>query len=184
MKLLKVQFKPNEIALMSAVVVTMMVLFSFYWKTSGMAVGLNALKAKSEVSKRSLAENQALIDKLTKRVPASDGVSAEYLDQYVLLNDRISSVIAGIVNSTKGRSFTLSKLLQEEQSIEGGYKKILYSLDAEASFIDIGKFLEKLEDAALLTEVKAVEINRIDDEMKRCKAHIRLYSYVRVDEKI
>ena len=101
------------------------------------------------------------------------------MDQYVLFNDRFSSVISSIVNSSKSKAFTLTKLSLEDQSTENGYKKMLYSLDAEASFIEIGKFLEKLEDAPLLTEVSSVEINRIDNEMKRCQAHIKLFSYVR-----
>jgi len=179
MRLLKVRLKTNEIVLMSLIVVTFFALFHFFWKSSTKVITLNNLRAKSEISKAALLENKNQIEKLSKRDPASEGLNADYMDKYLSFNDKFSSVITGIVNSSKGRGFSLTKLSLEDQSIENGYKKILYSIDAEATFIDIGKFLEKLEDAPLLTEVTSIEINRIDVEMKRCQAQIKLYSYVR-----
>lgn len=179
--LLKIKLKNNEVIMLCLVILTLFAAFNILWKKSGSANALNEIRAKADASKKVLADNQALYDKLSKRSPASEGFSADYMSQYAMLNDRFSSVITGIVNSSKSKKFTLSRLSLENQSAENGYKKMLYSLDAEASFIEIGKFLEKLEDAPLLTEVSSVEINRIDNEMKRCKAHIKLYSYVRAE---
>ena len=179
MNLSKIQLKKNELVLMSIVVLVLFALFHFSWKNSNKMLTLNAVRASSMTAKSKLIENQSLYEKLIKREPASQGFSADYMDQYILANDHFSSAITGIVNSSKSKAFTLIKLSLEDQSSDSGYKKMLYSLDAEASFIEIGKFLEKLEDAPLLTEVTSIEINRIDTEMKRCQAHIKLYSYVR-----
>ena len=156
-------------------------LFNFIWSKSSMALNLINLGAKSEVSRKQLADNQLLYNKLSQRGPASQNLKNDYMDQYVLMNDRFSSVISGIVNSSKAKTFSLLKISLDEQTKESGYKKLLYTLEIESSFIEIGKFLEKLEDAPLLTEVNAVEIKRIDTEMKRCQAQIKLYSYVRVE---
>ena len=179
MKLFSVKLKESELFLLCAVMLSLFFLFNFYWKNSSAVTLLSQTEAKNIAAKTQLSENQVLLDKLNKRGPSSDAIQNEYLDQYVLVNDRFSSIITKIVSSSNGHGFTLSKLSLDDQSTESGYKKMLYSLDAEASFIDIGRFLEQLEDAPLLTEVNSVEINRIDNEMKRCRARIKLYSYVR-----
>ena len=181
MRKIRVKFKKNEVALLSLILITFFVLLSFFSKKFDVLTTLNELHSKREVTKKKLAENQALYEKLVQRERSTDGLHSESMDQYLLNNDRLSSVITGIVNSSKGKSFTLTKLSLDEQSTENGYKKILYSIEAEASFLDIGKFLERLEDAPLLTEVNSVEINRIDEEMERCQTHIKLYSYVRIE---
>ena len=181
MQFMKIRLKKNETILISLILVILMALFGFLWKKSSFVTALNELQLKTDAAKTQVLESRALYEKLSKREPAGVGATKEFLDQYVLLNDHFSSVITGIVNSSKGKEFTLTKLSLDDQSSEAGYKKMLYSIDAEASFIDIGKFLEKLEDAPLLTEVSSVEINRIDTEMKRCRAHIKLYSYVRAE---
>jgi hypothetical protein len=181
MKLLKIKLKPNEVAVICLIILCLFVVFNMFWKNSPMNTGLKNVQSRIEASKKKLAEDQALFDKLSKISSPTDSANSADLDQYVLLNDRFSSVISGIVRNSKTKSFALTKLVMEDESLESGYKKVLYSLDAEASFIEIGKFLEKLEDASLLTEVSSVEINRIDEEMKRCLAHIRLYSYVRAE---
>jgi len=177
----KIRLKSNEAALLSLIIVVFLVLFTIMWDRSGTMASLTVSRNQVAASKAKLDENKALYDKLTKRSPSSEGLNTDYLDQYLKLNDHFSSVITGIVNSSKGNSFALNKISLESQAVENGYKQMLYSLDAEASFIAIGKFLERLEDAPLLTEVSSIEISRIDNEMKRCQAHIKLFSYVRAE---
>ncbi len=181
MRFLKTQLKPSEIALISIILMMLLFIFNFTWKTSSMIRSLNALQVQVETSRTKLTENKILYTRLISRTPSSEDVKKDFMDQYVLVNDRFSSVITGIVNSSKNKNFSLQKISLDEQTKESGYKKLLYSLDIESSFIEIGKFLEKLEDAPLLTEVTSVEIKRIDNEMKRCLAQIRLYSYVRIE---
>ena len=184
MRLSKISLNLKEALLMSLIILIFFAIGNILLKKTGAAAALTDFRAKSEIAKNKLAESQAFLDKLSKRDPSADGVNADYLDQYLRLNDRFSSVITGIVSSSKGGGFMLTRVSLEGEITENGYKRMLYSMDAEASFISIGKFLEKLEDAPLLTEVSSVEINRIENEMKRCKAHIKLYSYVRADGKI
>lgn len=179
MKLTQIKISKNESIMISLTLVTFIFLFGILWKSSSMNANLESIRAKAIISKQKLADNEALIAKLNQRTPASLAGNSEILDRYVLANDHFSSVITGIVSNAKGDAFKLSKLTLEEQATDNGYKKMLYALDAEASFVEIGKFLENLEDAPLLTEVQSIVINRIDNEMKRCQAHIKLYSYVR-----
>lgn len=180
-RLFSIQLKQSEVAMLCVVIVSFFGLFHLLWMKSGASVSALTLNAQLEKSKQTLAENKTFLEKLSNRSPASVGAGVDEMDKYVLTNDRLSSVINGIVASSRSEALALTKLSLEDQSLESGYKKMLYSVDAEASFIDIGKFLEKLEDAPLLTEIKSININRIDNEMKRCQAHIRLYSYVRVE---
>jgi hypothetical protein len=136
---------------------------------------------------RSIAETQKKLEmdqltyvQLMKRAPASVEVTSasQLLDEYLKFNGHFSSVVNGIVLSSKNTSFSLTKISSEKQVKATGYTQTLYSIEAEAPFIAIGKFLEKMEDSPLLTEVDSIEISRIGNEMKRCKAKIKLFSYV------
>jgi hypothetical protein len=86
--------------------------------------------------------------------------------------------VMGIVSGSQQGAFSISKILAEKSKKTGAYTQTLYELETESSFLAIGKFLESLEDSPLLTEVESVEISRIEQEMKRCTAKIRLYGYV------
>ncbi len=127
-----------------------------------------------------MVKDQLAYDQLQKRAPASveANLASQLLEQYLKFNGRFSSVVNGIVLSSNGNAFALNKILSESQVQAVGYTQTLYSIEAEASFIAIGKFLEKMEDSPLLTEVDSIEISRIGNEMKRCKAKIKLFSYV------
>lgn len=184
MRLLNIQLKKNEIVMLSVTILCLFFLFYVTWEKIGPAGAMIDLEQRSAVAKRKLADNKALFEKLNNRAPASVGFSSEYMDRYVLNNDRFSGAINGIVTSSKAKDFVLKKIQLEEQSVENGYKKLLYILQADATFIEVGKFLEKIEEAPLLTEVNSVEITRDENEMRRCHAEIKLYSYVRPDEKL
>jgi hypothetical protein len=71
------------------------------------------------------------------------------------------------------RSLTLDK---EEQFSE--YNKVQFTLDVEAPFLNVGQFLEKLEESLLLTELVDIDATRIDPELKRCSVKLSLNSYV------
>jgi hypothetical protein len=84
----------------------------------------------------------------------------------------------GIFSGSKENDFTVQKITSMQSTKFGGYTQTLYALEADSSFIAIGKFLENLEDSPLLTEIESIDIARIENEMKQCKASIRLYGYV------
>ena len=128
----------------------------------------------------SILDNKNKLAALSTRVPASEELKATHqlLDKYLKSNDRFSSVVTNLVASSKEESFLLTKVVSENQTKMSGYTQTLYHLEAETSFISIGKFLERLEESPLLTEVQSIDIVRLEDEMERCKASIKLFSYV------
>jgi hypothetical protein len=113
-------------------------------------------------------------------VPASLELktSNELLDKYMKSNDRFSNVISTVISNSNNLSFVVNKIATESQAQLMGYAQTLYSIQASASFISIGKFLESLEDSPLLTEVQSIDIERTGNELKMCKANIKLFSYV------
>ncbi len=184
MKLREGRFKLRETLLLSLGILAVGFGFQRFWvvpKTKS----LDELGKQVDSARKQLDETRAMIAKVGSRAPASttpvvadDHVARGLLDRYLESNDRFSKVVMGIVSGSKEGSFTISKILAEKSQKMGAYTQTLYELETESSFLSIGKFLESLEDSPLLTEVESVEISRIEQEMKRCTAKIRLYGYV------
>ncbi len=184
MSLKDAQLKNSKTILSVTLSLALVYCFQHYWVVPK-KLKLTEVRERVVSSRTKIAEDQLALEKLISRMPAAEEMRASQhlLDQYFKSNKQFSSVITSIVDNSKSDSFTLNRISSERQSKVSGYSQTLYNLEAEASFISIGRFLEKLEDSSLLTEVESVEITRLADEMKRCKANIKLFSYVAAGDK-
>jgi hypothetical protein len=63
------------------------------------------------------------------------------------------------------------------QTFSGGFTQVAYDIELESNFLAVGRFLQRLEDSPLLTELHSIEIERAPSEMKRVRTNIKLYSY-------
>ncbi len=175
----KIRLSKRESYLTSAFIVGVLFLFQHFW-ASPKSLELKKLEVEVVTARNTLAKEQLEFKKLATRAPASQSVTASQrlLEKYLKSNELFSSVVTGLVENSKNEAFIINKITSDSESTFSGYTQTLYKVEVEAPFIAIGKFLEKLEDSALLTEVDSIEISRITEEMKRCKASIKLYSYV------
>ncbi len=180
----RIQLSKNESISISVLMLLLFASYLHFWQAPRSAQ-LKSIQEKIAISKADIAKNQALIKSISNRSPASDELSASrnLMEQYLKSNEKFSSVVTSIVSGSKNSSFSLTKISAENQTKINGYAQTLYNLEAEASFISIGKFLERLEDSPLLTEVQSIEIQRLEDEMQRCKVNIKLFGYVMGGEK-
>lgn len=173
------RLKFSESVLLSLVIVGGAFLFQRFWVLPN-SQRLVELQEKAKVSQAKIEEMKTQLNTVKVKAPATEEVKTaqSLLDRYISTNEKFSSMIMGIFTGSKEREFTISKIIAEKSEQVGLYTQTLYQIDAESSFIAIGKFLEGLEDSALLTEVESINITKIEDEMKRCKASIRLFGYV------
>jgi hypothetical protein len=175
----KVKLKLSESLLISAFSLVLMFAFDRYWQKPH-SKELQDIQSKVATTRKNIEETRKVLDGLKNRTPASqDNHTTQTLfDRYLTSNERFSSVIMGIFSGSKENDFTVQKITSMQSTKFGGYTQTLYALEADSSFIAIGKFLENLEDSPLLTEIESIDIARIENEMKQCKASIRLYGYV------
>jgi hypothetical protein len=173
------RLKLSESILLSLVIVGGGVLFQRFWVLPN-SQRLVELQEKAKATQAKIDELKTQLGTIKVKAPATEEVKTaqSLLDRYISTNDRFSSVIMGIFSGSKEREFNISKIIAEKSEKVGVYTQTLYQIDAESSFIAIGKFLEGLEDSALLTEVDSINITKIEEEMKRCRASIRLFGYV------
>ena len=175
----KFTLKKSETILLSLFALASFYLFQTYYMKPKKEV-LNGMKSEVSALQIKNDQNQVLLSTLQNRVPASLELktSNELLDKYMKSNDRFSNVISTVISNSNNLSFVVNKIATESQAQLMGYAQTLYSIQASASFISIGKFLESLEDSPLLTEVQSIDIERTGNELKMCKANIKLFSYV------
>ncbi len=144
------------------------------------------LKAKVATVSTELEKNRKLEANLKGKAPTYVEIqtSNDLLERYLKSNEKFSSIVDGIISNSNGREFLLSKMLAESQEKVNGYIQTLYKIEAEATFLSIGKFLEKLEDSSLLSEVQSVEIKRSANELRVCNVKINLLSYSSAELKL
>jgi hypothetical protein len=173
------RLKLSESVLLSLVILGGAFLFQRFWVLPN-SQRLVELQQKTKATQARIDEMRTQLTTVKVKAPATEEVKTaqSLLDRYISTNEKFSSVVMGIFTGSKERDFTISKIIAEKTEKVGIYTQTLYQIDAESSFIAIGKFLEGLEDSALLTEVESINITKIEEEMKRCKASIRLYGYV------
>ena len=177
----KLKMKMSESILISLFSVMSMFAFDRFWQKPH-SKELKELQAKVVDAKRKIDDTQKLLDGLKNRAPAAatadHHTASSLFDRYLTSNERFSNVIMGIFSGSKENEFSVQRISALQSTRFEGYTQTLYSLDAESNFIAIGKFLENLEDSPLLTEIESIDISRIDNELKQCRASIRLYGYV------
>jgi|688.fasta_scaffold1024352_1 hypothetical protein len=173
------RLKLSESILLSFVIIGGALLFQRFWVIPN-SQRLVEMQEKTKVIRAKIEELKTQLNTVAVKIPVNEEVKTaqSLLDRYISTNDKFSSVIMGIFSGSKEREFNISKIIAERSEKVGVYTQTLYQIEAESSFIAIGKFLEGLEDSALLTEVESINISKIEDEMKRCKASIRLFGYV------
>jgi hypothetical protein len=175
----KMKLKLSESILICLFSLMSMFAFDRFWQKPH-SKELKELQVKVVDAKKKIDETQKQLDGLKNRSPASADhhTTLSLFDRYLTTNDRFSSVLLGIFSGSKENDFSVQKISALQSNRFEGYTQTLYALEAESNFIAIGKFLENLEDSPLLTEVESIDISRIENELKQCKASIRLYGYV------
>jgi hypothetical protein len=176
----KQKLKSHEIAFLSSMALALFFVYNHYWKTSH-AMKLAALNNELARVNEEALNDQKLLDKLlsTNRNPADLALqtSKDLLDKYAKSNDHFSKVMMQLSDKA-GTPFSLTRFATENQTKVGPYTKTSISLEAQATFLTIGRFLETLDDSPLLTEVESIEIKRVSTDLKLCNAKIRIFSYV------
>lgn len=165
--------------MLTLIILCMLFLFErFFHKPRSLKVAEVAQEIRAEQEK--LQASQNLLSQLAARKPSAidSKASQDLLEKYVKSNDRFSKVVSSIASENEANPYQLNRISAEKQTQIAGYSQTLYNVELEATFISVGKFLERLEDSPLLTEVDSIEITRLNSEMKRCKTKIRLFSYV------
>lgn len=117
---------------------------------------------------------------LTKRKPASVETgtdSSEVMKNLDGKNQQFSNIISSLAKGDGQSPFLLSRISVDKATDSKSYLKTSFSVDVEASFMAIGRFLEGLEESTLLMEVDSVSITRMSNELKKCTAKVKFSSY-------
>lgn len=99
------------------------------------------------------------------------------LDQAGAASAKVSSFIRELASQESESRFRINRLGTEETQAVKDYSRTPVTLDVEATFPAIGRFLEALEDAPFLAEVDSLEVYRVENDLRLCAAKIRIYSY-------
>lgn len=141
-----------------------------------------------ESSSRDLKTMMAAIQQ--KRSLASapvDAAESDALPQYLTNSASLSNLIRQLTNEDPAHKYNVKSIVGRPAAIEKGaeskpYELISYEVKLETSFLSVGHFIERLEESKFVLDVVSVEVQRIESDLKRCTATIRLNSYVPISK--
>lgn len=133
-----------------------------------MATAQEAIKRKNEIISDLHKESVA-----TLNARGSDQVYLNYLQQ----NQYLSNLLDNLGANTPEHQIQLKSIDVQSHDKANGMNRSRFKLQIESSFVSLGQFLEKLAEKPLLLEVKSVELDRIDGDLKRCQATIEVDGY-------
>jgi len=178
MALGKFKLNRNETILICVAIGAGLFAFQRYWKVPHSREN-QRLQTEIANIKTEIETNQQILAKFSVgRQPAAAAPKGqtELFAKLSKDNDNFSKVIKQLTLK-ENTPFIMSLIATEPPVRVANYTKTLISVEAEASFLSIGKFLENLENSSLLTEVESIEISRLTNDMKLCDAKIKLLSY-------
>jgi Tfp pilus assembly protein PilO len=174
----KTKMSPLSMVLMTLIISLFFVLFNRHFKKP-MQDKLYAQKQQLETMYNEVQKKRATLAQLANSrkttVVDSRGLR-QLIDRYTEANAHLSKVIQHLSHSEEN-AFYLGSITTDKPSQLGPYTRTPLQLDAEATFVSIGQFLERLEDSPLLTELESFEINRKTTDLKLCSVKLKLASY-------
>lgn len=180
----KIKLSNREVALVSAVLIA----FPFAYRQTVLRQQKASLQVLNEqinqfqneiaTKERIKADFEAAQGKIESSNDKNLHISAEMLKEYSEANRKFASVIQSI-SDEDGRDFLkVNKIETKETVTEGSLVRTKIALALDSPFVELGKFLEKIETSKMLASVASVKISRISDELKRCSATVEMNAYV------
>jgi hypothetical protein len=137
------------------------------------------LQQQLVVTREDLARERLLwTQENAARAPSSTAAGDE-AQKLISQNAQFAFLIRDLIEQSAISGFQIQRL--ETVSIESGgdYDKILYSMDVEASYRSLGRFIEQLETSKMMIEIKSIEITRrAEDDLRGTVGRLKIYNYV------
>lgn len=77
----------------------------------------------------------------------------------------------------KRDDLTVRRIASEKQEITSDFEKTTLQMEIDTPFNSLGKLLEEIEGSKLLTRVEKIQIMRIENELRLCRARIILNTF-------
>lgn len=150
--------------------------FTYWYSVKQKAVV--EIERKISLIQNEINQNKAIVDGLQKRIIASTdpGQVSSPIKEYMSASRRIAQVVEKLIAEDpvlSTRSISIEKVEQADE-----HKLISFSLELVGSFPAMGAFVERLESSKVLTEIRSIDISRIESDLEKCVAKISLNSRI------
>lgn len=141
---------------------------------------ITAAKARIATLESDMAgENAKLTQAMATRQPASSNVVPEgEMRKIIAENATLTSLIRTLAEKSSGDGLHLRRIESTKIEAQEGYQKANYSIDVEAPYLVIGRFIQQIEESGLLVEVESLKISRNGDDLRMVIANVSLNNYV------
>lgn len=163
------------------VIVTSLVIFVGFFQYWYFPQNLKVkeMKTKLQTVMNSNLAQDALLKSMQIRQPASVentsllGPVSDYLES----SQSLSQFIHALSEDPEKNHLKIHRITVDNPITIEGLNQNKIKVEVETSFLNLGRFLEKLEQSKLLVDIASVEVLRLTDDLRNCVARIDLYSY-------
>lgn len=136
-------------------------------------------QAAVATTQQALQTSQAtLVELELKAAVAQKSLNAnDEVKRYLESNKYMSNLLRKLGADEEDNGLFLKDITIENNNKENNFYRSAMKVQVESTFVALGNFLGKLSDSETLIDVKSVELNRIDSDLKRCTATIQLQGY-------
>ncbi len=78
---------------------------------------------------------------------------------------------------TNREDLTVRKVASEKQEFSNDYEKTTLQMEIDTPFNSLGRLLEEIEESKILARVEKIQIMRIENELRLCRARVLLNTY-------
>jgi hypothetical protein len=177
--LLRRPLNQREKILLSLIIATGAILINRSLATKWRLQAQELDRQVSELSAQKEKDRIDYEDRVSRSVASTQILrSGEMISKIEESNDYFSTFISKLAHQDGVGSFRILRLATETPVQSPEYTRTGITLTVESSFPAVGKFLESLENSPTLAEIDSMEIARIDGDLKKCSAKIKLSNYV------
>lgn len=123
-----------------------------------------------------LARSQSMLAEVSAKKPES--LRNSPLWAFRKENSGLGNLMRKVSSESEAkRDFSVRKITAASAEKLPEYDKTKFEIEVEGPFHAIGNFLEELESSHFLTRVESVQVFRIEDELRLCRARILVNSF-------
>lgn len=154
----------------------------FHYWYNGKQKSILEFEKKIALIQNEINQNKAVVDGLQKRIIASTvpGDATSPIKEYMSASKRLAQVMEKLISEDPKlmtRSIAVDKVEQQEE-----HKQVEINLELEGPFPAMGAFVERLESSKLLTEIKTIDISRVDSDLEKCVAKLAIVSRIYAED--
>ncbi len=176
----KIKFNNTERIL--TLLTSLVIVFGFYFTWySAKSRRLQRVQSSVDQTLLNISAKKITLEKIKEKKEEKINVDLtpykKQIDYLVNTKTSFSDYIQSIGYQSLNEDIIINKVSTEKSTKDKFFKKVYFNIQIESSFLNIGKFIEKLDSSRHLTRIESIDIQRMSSDLQICNVEIKVIAY-------